>query len=196
MRIDEYHVSVYFFQHVIAIRWAPEVKSVIKQLDNVHAKMASLVYDAIVVSRVISKLSRLLRRVSVRQLCSLFSVRRRFSSIIEKLVPQLSNVYSIYNQDDNTHRYHEQDADETDNDVYTSSSDTSTTTTTTTSTTTMALTTTVTVTDLTLTEYNPSIDMGQYCGACRYYSRRLHFKKYCKRDYSRLQHSFLTYSFV
>lgn len=27
--------------------------------------------------------------------------------------------------------------------------------------------------------------MGQYCGACRYYSRRLHFKKYCKRDYSK-----------
>ncbi|CAF1133768.1 unnamed protein product [Didymodactylos carnosus] len=29
-----------------------------------------------------------------------------------------------------------------------------------------------------------AIDQSQYCGACRYYSKRLHFKKYCKRDYT------------
>ena len=38
------------------------------------------------------------------------------------------------------------------------------------------------------------MDMGQYCGACRYYSRRLHFKKYCKRDYSKLK--FIDYSSI
>ena len=77
------------------------------------------------------------------------------------------------------HRYHEQDVDDNDSDGYAPSTDTSTTTTT------AIMTTTTTPTaDLTFTDYNPSIDMGQYCGACRYYSRRLHFKKYCKRDYS------------
>ncbi|CAF1229554.1 unnamed protein product, partial [Didymodactylos carnosus] len=34
-------------------------------------------------------------------------------------------------------------------------------------------------------DYNsPNIDQSHYCGACRYYSKRLHFKKYCKRDYT------------
>jgi hypothetical protein len=67
------------------------------------------------------------------------------------------------------HRYHEQDDDDDEGD--TPATETTTTTTTT--------------TRPTLTEYNPSVDMGQYCGACRYYSRRLHVKKYCKRDYSK-----------
>jgi hypothetical protein len=72
------------------------------------------------------------------------------------------------------HRYHEQDVNDDDDDenVYTS--------------TTTTTTTTTTIRPV-LTEYNPSIDMGQYCGACRYYSRRLHVKKYCKRDYSKLK---------
>ncbi len=70
------------------------------------------------------------------------------------------------------HRYHEQDDD--DESVYTSTTE---------------ITTTTTTTRPTFTEYNPSIDMGQYCGACRYYSRRLHVKKYCKRDYSKLKRS-------
>ncbi|CAF1145004.1 unnamed protein product [Adineta steineri] len=79
--------------------------------------------------------------------------------------------YNIYNENDNTNSYHEQD----DEDVYTSTMTTTTTTTT-------ALITTTNQPGI--TEYNPSIDMGQYCGACRYYSRRLHVKKYCKRDYT------------
>ena len=74
------------------------------------------------------------------------------------------------------HRYHEQDDDDDDEGVYTSTTEITTTT-----------TTTTTTTRPILTEYNPSIDMGQYCGACRYYSRRLHVKKYCKRDYSKLR---------
>ncbi len=74
--------------------------------------------------------------------------------------------------------YQEQnDADDDDDDVYTSPTETTTITTT---------TTTTTSTSSALTEYNPSVDMGQYCGACRYYSHRLHVKKYCKRDYSKL----------
>ncbi len=72
------------------------------------------------------------------------------------------------------HRYHEQDDDDDENDAYPPSTETTTTTTTTT-------------TRSTFIEYNPSVDMGQYCGACRYYSRRLHVKKYCKRDYSKLK---------
>ena len=50
----------------------------------------------------------------------------------------------------------------------------------------ISTTTTTTISPLE-TDYNPSIDLGQYCGACRYYSRRLHIKKYCKRDYSKKQ---------
>jgi len=49
------------------------------------------------------------------------------------------------------------------------------------------------------TEHNPSIDMDQYCGACRYDGRRLHFKKYCKRDYSKLinnEHQLIFIDFV
>ena len=80
-------------------------------------------------------------------------------SLSEKLRLQ---SYNIYNQDDNMDRYHEQD----DEYVYT---------------------TTTTTALPPLTEYNPSIDMGQYCGACRYYSHRLHVKKYCKRDYSKFK---------
>jgi hypothetical protein len=81
-------------------------------------------------------------------------------------------LYNTYHQQDNTNDYHEQDAGE-DDDGYTYS-----TTTTTTPTTSIRPT---------YAEYNPSIDMGQYCGACRYYSRRLHVKKYCKRDYSKFK---------
>jgi len=71
-------------------------------------------------------------------------------------------------------RYQEPDGDDNnEDDVYTPPTETTTT------------TTTTTTTPLTFTEYNPSVDMGQYCGACRYYSHRLHVKKYCKRDYSK-----------
>lgn len=77
-------------------------------------------------------------------------------------------------------RYREQDGDDDDDDDNYAPSTESTTTTTTTT----AMTTT---TRPTFTEYNPSVDMGQYCGACRYYSRRLHVKKYCKRDYSKFK---------
>lgn len=102
---------------------------------------------------------------------------RTLFPFVEKPESKVSNEFNAYdNQDDQTHRYHEQDADETDNDVYTPPSETTTLPTT---------TTTTTTTDVAVTEYDPSIDMGQYCGACRYYSRRLHFKKYCKRDYSK-----------
>ena len=111
-----------------------------------------------------------------RLFCSSIDVEPDFP-LTEKPEAKISNEYNAYdNQDDQTHRYHEQDADETDNDVYASPSETTTLPTTTTAS---------TSTDLAFTEYNPSIDMGQYCGACRYYSRRLHFKKYCKRDYSK-----------
>ncbi|CAF5165293.1 unnamed protein product, partial [Rotaria magnacalcarata] len=79
---------------------------------------------------------------------------------------QLSALYNIYHRPDDKDDYHEQDVNVENN---------PTTTTTTT-------TTTATV-HQTLSEYNPSIDMGQYCGACRYYSHRLHLKKFCKRDY-------------
>ena len=78
-------------------------------------------------------------------------------------------VYNTYHQQDNSDEYHEQN---TDDDGYYHS-------------TTTATSTTTSVRPIS-TEYNPSTDMGQYCGACRYYSRRLHFKKYCKRDYSKL----------
>jgi hypothetical protein len=77
-------------------------------------------------------------------------------------------LYNIYHRHGSTDDYHEQNTDDED---YNNPTTTTTT------------TTTTTVRPV-LTEYNPSIDMGQYCGACRYYSRRLHFKKYCKRDYS------------
>ncbi|CAF5205234.1 unnamed protein product, partial [Rotaria magnacalcarata] len=66
--------------------------------------------------------------------------------------------------------------DDDDDDIHTTSTEKTTTTTT-------ATTSTTTISSI-LTEYNPSIDMEQYCGACRYYSRRLHVKKYCKRDYT------------
>lgn len=94
-----------------------------------------------------------------------------FNSVFfkEKVDLQLPNLY-------NMHRYHEQEDDDDDNEdednAYTPQTETTSTTTTTTTTT-------------TVTAYNPSVDMGQYCGACRYYSRRLHVKKYCKRDYSK-----------
>ncbi|CAF1102291.1 unnamed protein product [Rotaria sp. Silwood1] len=98
------------------------------------------------------------------------------SPCIRKLDLQSSNLYNIYNRDDNVQRYHEQDVDnDDDDDVYTPPIERTTAAITTTSTTTIRSI---------LTEYNPSIDMGQYCGACRYYSRRLHVKKYCKRDYT------------
>jgi hypothetical protein len=71
------------------------------------------------------------------------------------------------------HRYHEQNDD--DDDDYTPPTETTTT------------TTTTTTTRPTFTEYDSLIDMGQYCGACRYYSHRLHVKKYCKRDYSKFK---------
>jgi hypothetical protein len=74
-------------------------------------------------------------------------------------------LYNTYHQQDNSDDYHEHD-----DEGYTYSTTT---------------TTTTTIRPV-LAEYNPSIDMGQYCGACRYYSRRLHVKKYCKRDYSKL----------
>lgn len=48
-------------------------------------------------------------------------------------------------------------------------------------------TTTTTTTTSTMTTAFASVESGEignYCGACRYYSRRLHVKKYCKRDYS------------
>ncbi|CAF1193296.1 unnamed protein product [Rotaria sordida] len=98
------------------------------------------------------------------------------SPCIKKLDLQSSNLYNIYNQDNNMHRYHEQDVDNDDDDVYTPPTKRTTITTTT--------TTSMTTVRPILTEYNPLIDMGQYCGACRYYSRRLHVKKYCKRDYT------------
>lgn len=83
----------------------------------------------------------------------------------------------------NTDRYNQpDDDDDDDDDDYTPSTETTTTSTTT--------TTTTTATTSTFTEYNPSVDMGQYCGACRYYSRRLHVKKYCKRDFSKLDDRF------
>jgi hypothetical protein len=79
-------------------------------------------------------------------------------------------LYKTYYRQSSTDEYHEQD---TSIDSYTKPTTT---------------TTTITTSTLrpTFTEYNPSIDTEQYCGACRYYSRRLHFKKYCKRDYSKL----------
>ena len=83
---------------------------------------------------------------------------------------QSPTFYNTYHQKDNSDDYHEQD---TDDDSYPNP-------------TTIATTTTTTIRPA-LTEYNPSADMGQYCGACRYYSHRLHFKKYCKRDYSKLK---------
>ncbi len=73
-------------------------------------------------------------------------------------------------------RYYQEQNDDDDDDVYTSPTET----------TTITTTTTTTSTSSAFTEYNPSVDMGQYCGACRYYSHRLHVKKYCKRDYSKL----------
>ncbi|CAF2108900.1 unnamed protein product [Rotaria magnacalcarata] len=100
---------------------------------------------------------------------------------IKKIELSPSNSYSIYNRNENVYRYHEQDAnndgdDDDDDDIHTTSTEKTTTTTT-------ATTSTTTISSI-LTEYNPSIDMEQYCGACRYYSRRLHVKKYCKRDYT------------
>lgn len=85
-------------------------------------------------------------------------------------------MYNIYQQPYDTDDYHEQDVD-VDNDP---------------TTTTMVTTTT---THRTLSEYNPSIDMGQYCGACRYYSHRLHFKKFCKRDYSKFEKLLIIYCY-
>ena len=87
---------------------------------------------------------------------------------------KLPNSYNIYDQNDDTRTYQEQSDED---DVYTPPTETTTTTTT--------IATTTTTTRPTYTEYNPSVDMGQYCGACRYYSHRLHVKKYCKRDYSK-----------
>ena len=90
---------------------------------------------------------------------------------LEKLNFQSSpNSYNIYDQTGDTHRYEENDDDDN-SDGYTPPTETTT--------------TTSTTTRSTFTEYNPAVDMGQYCGACRYYSRRLHVKKYCKRDYSK-----------
>ncbi|UJR33182.1 hypothetical protein I4U23_020637 [Adineta vaga] len=86
-------------------------------------------------------------------------------------------LYDIYRRYPETDEYHEQDTDDNNYNHPPSSSTTAITTTTTT-------TTTSTTIRPSFTEYNPSIDMGQYCGACRYYSRRLHVKKYCKRDYT------------
>ncbi|CAF0743846.1 unnamed protein product [Rotaria sp. Silwood1] len=74
---------------------------------------------------------------------------------------QLPTLYNVYHRQDNTDDYHEQDVD-----IYNNP------------------TTTSTIVHQKLVEYNPSIDLEQYCGACRYYSHRLHFKKYCKRDYT------------
>ncbi|CAF2586100.1 unnamed protein product [Rotaria sp. Silwood2] len=74
---------------------------------------------------------------------------------------QLPTLYNTYHRQDSTDDYHEQDVD-----IYNNP------------------TTTSTTVPQTLVEYNPSTDIEQYCGACRYYSHRLHFKKYCKRDYT------------
>ncbi|CAF3436122.1 unnamed protein product [Rotaria socialis] len=79
---------------------------------------------------------------------------------------KLSTLYNIYHRPDDTDDYHEQDVNVENNP-------------------TAATTTTATTTvHQTLSEYHPPIDMGQYCGACRYYSHRLHIKKFCKRDYT------------
>jgi hypothetical protein len=102
-----------------------------------------------------------LHHVSVRIDTNFFFLYIIF--LLEKLDLQL-----LYNQDDDMNRYHDQDGE----------TETTTTTTTTSTTTTLRPV---------FEDYNPSIDMGQYCGACRYYSRRLHVKKYCKRDYSKLK---------
>jgi hypothetical protein len=101
-----------------------------------------------------------LHHVSVRIDTNFFFLYIIF--LLEKLDLQL-----LYNQDDDMNRYHDQDGE----------AETTTTTTTSTTTTLRPV----------FEDYNPSIDMGQYCGACRYYSRRLHVKKYCKRDYSKLK---------
>jgi len=92
--------------------------------------------------------------------------------LLETLDLQPLTLHNTYHRYDNTDDYHEQDANDDDSYYH--------------STTTTTTTTTTTIRPL-FTEYNPSIDMGQYCGACRYYSRRLHFKKYCKRDYSKFE---------
>ncbi len=86
--------------------------------------------------------------------------------LLETLELQSPLLYNTYHRQDHSDDYHEQD---TDDDGYYHPTTT---------------TTTTTIRPI-LTDYNPSIDMGQYCGACRYYSHRLHFKKYCKRDYSK-----------
>ena len=88
-------------------------------------------------------------------------------------------MYDTYRRYPETDEYHQQEADDNSYDN-TPAPQTTATTTTTVVTTTPAL-------RPSFMEYNPSIDMGQYCGACRYYSRRLHVKKFCKRDYSMLK---------
>ncbi len=93
--------------------------------------------------------------------------------LLETLDLQSPTSYNTYHRQENSDDYHEQD---TDDDSYYNPT----------------ATTTTTIRPM-LTEYNPSIDMGQYCGACRYYSRRLHFKKYCKRDYSKFNRLFILY---
>ncbi len=99
------------------------------------------------------------------------------SFILETLDLQPSTLYNTYYRQSNTDEYQEQDAGV---DSYNNPTTTST-------------------IRPTFTEHNPSIDMDQYCGACRYDGRRLHFKKYCKRDYSKLindEHQLIFIDFV
>ena len=112
--------------------------------------------------------------------------RRRALIVNESLLGTIDNqlypLYDVYRRYPEPDESHEQDADDTGYDQPPPPM----TTTTTTTTTTMSTTTSVIESNRSnVAEYNPSTDMGQYCGACRYFSRRLHVKKYCKRDYSK-----------